>query len=505
MANDKGKGICFNEMESSASSENGRRNRRRGRKRNEQNSAAAVAAPRRPKKPKVVWTGALHCRFLKAILYFGLEKSVPRKILEFMNVEGLRRENVASHLQKYRIFLKKVASSGLWKSTISAERILRSSFATGYNPSLTKELNLLFPHKPLSEFQQAHRGNFYTGEPPSFRLNDYEASSSNSAPRLTYQQSDLLYGGNYNFQRPPFGNTSLFQQQNLTRYGIQRQSNYGANGFPAPPLSMYQSLNNHAGSNFQNFGSPSPHYHSGNYANSGSANNLGPMSTNFGTNLNSNINMFEASPNVGYGSMDWTNNIGNDANTTFAVPNQGGFSPNPPIVNSFGQGVLSSPASPLFGSGNHIPEIPMSGPSSNANHGTDFGFNGVGSTSDNQEEEREIEDSELASFMKGKSLDDLLDIEKAFRVDFNLGADGQSSQQVVENANFGTYGSTTDDYLQHFDQPQRNLDEPMESEADQEIGTYDDDQELGEDFLGIMLGNNTLPHGIMDSLLGKKN
>jgi len=38
-----------------------------------------------------------------------LVEAVPKKILEIMNVEGLTRENVASHLQKYRLYLKRVS------------------------------------------------------------------------------------------------------------------------------------------------------------------------------------------------------------------------------------------------------------------------------------------------------------------------------------------------------------------------------------------------------------
>ncbi len=34
---------------------------------------------------------------------------MPKRILDLMNVEGMSRENVASHLQKYRMYLKKVA------------------------------------------------------------------------------------------------------------------------------------------------------------------------------------------------------------------------------------------------------------------------------------------------------------------------------------------------------------------------------------------------------------
>ncbi|PNY11755.1 two-component response regulator ARR2-like protein [Trifolium pratense] len=61
------------------------------------------------KKSKFVWTTYLHNLFLLAIKQIGLDKAVPKKILEIMNVPNLTRANVASHLQKYRIFLRNVA------------------------------------------------------------------------------------------------------------------------------------------------------------------------------------------------------------------------------------------------------------------------------------------------------------------------------------------------------------------------------------------------------------
>ncbi|XP_042032530.1 two-component response regulator ORR24-like [Salvia splendens] len=63
------------------------------------------------KRPKIVWTNSLHNRFLEAIRSIGLERAVPKKILEVMNVPGMTRENVASHLQKYRIFLRRVSDA----------------------------------------------------------------------------------------------------------------------------------------------------------------------------------------------------------------------------------------------------------------------------------------------------------------------------------------------------------------------------------------------------------
>ncbi|KAK7311214.1 hypothetical protein RJT34_09204 [Clitoria ternatea] len=60
------------------------------------------------KKPRVVWTVELHRKFVVAVNQLGIDKAVPKKILDLMNVEKLTRENVASHLQKYRLYLKRI-------------------------------------------------------------------------------------------------------------------------------------------------------------------------------------------------------------------------------------------------------------------------------------------------------------------------------------------------------------------------------------------------------------
>ncbi|OAY31803.1 two-component response regulator ARR12 isoform X2 [Manihot esculenta] len=66
--------------------------------------------PGTQKKPRVVWSVELHRKFVAAVNQLGLDKAVPKKILDLMNVEGLTRENVASHLQKYRLYLKRISS-----------------------------------------------------------------------------------------------------------------------------------------------------------------------------------------------------------------------------------------------------------------------------------------------------------------------------------------------------------------------------------------------------------
>ncbi|KAK9076552.1 hypothetical protein SSX86_004886 [Deinandra increscens subsp. villosa] len=53
----------------------------------------------RGKKHRLVWTDDLHKKFVDAVEQLGIQNAVPKKVLELMNVPGLRRGNVASHLQ----------------------------------------------------------------------------------------------------------------------------------------------------------------------------------------------------------------------------------------------------------------------------------------------------------------------------------------------------------------------------------------------------------------------
>uniref|UniRef100_A0A3Q7H2H2 Two-component response regulator n=1 Tax=Solanum lycopersicum TaxID=4081 RepID=A0A3Q7H2H2_SOLLC len=64
------------------------------------------------KRARVVWSIELHRKFVAAVGQLGIEKAVPKRILDLMNVDGLTRENVASHLQaiKYRLYLKRINS-----------------------------------------------------------------------------------------------------------------------------------------------------------------------------------------------------------------------------------------------------------------------------------------------------------------------------------------------------------------------------------------------------------
>ncbi|KAK6794403.1 hypothetical protein RDI58_007856 [Solanum bulbocastanum] len=79
-----------------------------------------------PRKSKLIWTEYLHNKFLEAITILGMKRAHPKRILEVMGIPELTRENVASHLQKYRLYLKKVTA----KIDTSPEFISKSSKIT---------------------------------------------------------------------------------------------------------------------------------------------------------------------------------------------------------------------------------------------------------------------------------------------------------------------------------------------------------------------------------------
>lgn len=74
------------------------------------------------KKARVVWTVDLHQKFVKAVNQIGFEKVGPKKILDLMAVPWLTRENVASHLQKYRLYLSRLQKENELKASFSGTK-----------------------------------------------------------------------------------------------------------------------------------------------------------------------------------------------------------------------------------------------------------------------------------------------------------------------------------------------------------------------------------------------
>ncbi|XP_024636162.2 two-component response regulator ARR14 [Medicago truncatula] len=82
------------------------------------------------KKTCLSWSPELHQQFLCAVNQLGLDKARPKMILKIMDVPGLRVGHVASHLQKYRIHLKRSAdetkrgrTKSKWSDSFQAEWI----------------------------------------------------------------------------------------------------------------------------------------------------------------------------------------------------------------------------------------------------------------------------------------------------------------------------------------------------------------------------------------------
>ncbi|XP_074320346.1 LOW QUALITY PROTEIN: two-component response regulator ARR1-like [Silene latifolia] len=81
------------------------------------------------KKPRVVWSVELHQQFVAAVNQLGIDKAVPKKILELMNVPGLTRENVASHLQKYRLYLRRLSGVSQHQGGLNGSFMSDSGFS----------------------------------------------------------------------------------------------------------------------------------------------------------------------------------------------------------------------------------------------------------------------------------------------------------------------------------------------------------------------------------------
>lgn len=80
------------------------------------------------KRPRLVWTPQLHKRFVDAVGHLGIKNAVPKTIMQLMSVEGLTRENVASHLQKYRLYLRRMQGGN--GNGISGGHVIVSDSAT---------------------------------------------------------------------------------------------------------------------------------------------------------------------------------------------------------------------------------------------------------------------------------------------------------------------------------------------------------------------------------------
>ncbi|KAG8078793.1 hypothetical protein GUJ93_ZPchr0007g4940 [Zizania palustris] len=120
------------------------------------------------KKARVIWSVDLHQKFVNAVNQIGFDKVGPKKILDLMNIPGLTRENVASHLQKYRLYLSRLQKQ-------NEERILGTAMQDFSHKGTSENLNL------RSSFQ----------EQPSNIANGYSHASQNIQTQSNMLDSQL--------------------------------------------------------------------------------------------------------------------------------------------------------------------------------------------------------------------------------------------------------------------------------------------------------------------------
>ena len=73
-------------------------------------ASASASGEVAEKKQRFVWTPDLHCRFEAAVHKLGVAHAKPQAISQLMGVQGddaPTRQNIKSHLQKYRLFFSK--------------------------------------------------------------------------------------------------------------------------------------------------------------------------------------------------------------------------------------------------------------------------------------------------------------------------------------------------------------------------------------------------------------
>ncbi|KAL1813458.1 hypothetical protein ACET3Z_023523 [Daucus carota] len=116
------------------------------------------------KRPRLVWTPQLHKRFVDAVAHLGIKNAVPKTIMHLMSVDGLTRENVASHLQKYRLYLKRMQQGNLSGHASSGDTATDHLFASSPVPAhflhqgrQNSEHFVPFVAVPVMQQQQYHQ------------------------------------------------------------------------------------------------------------------------------------------------------------------------------------------------------------------------------------------------------------------------------------------------------------------------------------------------------------
>ncbi|KAJ0233822.1 Signal transduction response regulator [Hirschfeldia incana] len=220
--------------------------------------------PQPSKKSKLTWSDYLHDLFLQAIQHIGLDKAVPKKILEFMDVSYLTRENVASHLQKYRGFLRKIAERGSFCSNMLHGRDTEpyhsnhTTSSSWYDTSLNNKSLYSKPAHGLGQsrllsstceplrFNQTpyrHMNRFSTYEPRRSGSNFTMPIKSN----LSFSTQPMQNEGSRSFLEPTVTANKTGQTSQVLGFGQHGLSASNANKFNNTMSSYGSSTSNQLG------------------------------------------------------------------------------------------------------------------------------------------------------------------------------------------------------------------------------------------------------------------
>ena len=94
----------------------------------------------------------------RGVAHLGDKGAVPKAIVRLMNVEGLTRENVASHLQKYRIYLKRTRSTPMRQPPPPS---FLTAYASPFNPHPPSDASnqrgyCSFPSRDCEKLERDH-------------------------------------------------------------------------------------------------------------------------------------------------------------------------------------------------------------------------------------------------------------------------------------------------------------------------------------------------------------
>ncbi|XP_068667296.1 two-component response regulator ORR26-like [Aristolochia californica] len=127
------------------------------------------------KKTRVVWSVDLHQKFVNVVNQIGFDKVGPKKVLDLMNVPGLRRENVASHLQKYRLYLSRLQKQNEPNSSFCG--IKHSDFNSKDTPSKFALQSSITTHQnnPINSFGYSEKKTYVQAVGVEIPENDFKS------------------------------------------------------------------------------------------------------------------------------------------------------------------------------------------------------------------------------------------------------------------------------------------------------------------------------------------